>query len=175
MCLGDISLIVTSILGPIETEKKELSVWNSQGSHSTWTRPWRISRKCYCYSNHVLYSDSLVETCQSILKFLTWGTNWWVGKYLFEKILPCSGSFKRCSGGPLVSTGSMCIASTNQGLKILEQKFQRVPNSWTGSYLHSTYIYNYLPRSPGDGSGNPLQYSCLENAMNRGAWWATVH
>ena len=30
-------------------------------------------------------------------------------------------------------------------------------------------------RSPGGGHGNPLQYSCLENAMNRGAWWASVH
>ena len=30
-------------------------------------------------------------------------------------------------------------------------------------------------RSPGIGSGNPLQYSCLENSMDRGAWWATVH
>ena len=30
-------------------------------------------------------------------------------------------------------------------------------------------------RSPGEGNGNPLQYSCLENLMNRGAWWATVH
>ena len=30
-------------------------------------------------------------------------------------------------------------------------------------------------RSPGEGNGNPLQYSCLENPMNRGAWWATVH
>ena len=29
-------------------------------------------------------------------------------------------------------------------------------------------------RSPGEGNGNPLQYSCLENSMNRGAWWATV-
>ena len=29
-------------------------------------------------------------------------------------------------------------------------------------------------RSPGDGHGNPLQYSCLENPMDRGAWWATV-
>ena len=29
-------------------------------------------------------------------------------------------------------------------------------------------------RSPGEGSGNPLQYSCLENPMDRGAWWATV-
>ena len=30
-------------------------------------------------------------------------------------------------------------------------------------------------RSPGEGSGNPLQYSCLENSMNRGDWWVTVH
>ena len=32
-----------------------------------------------------------------------------------------------------------------------------------------------LGRSPGGGNGNPLQYSCLENSMDRGAWWATVH
>ena len=30
-------------------------------------------------------------------------------------------------------------------------------------------------RSPGEGNGNPLQYSCLENSMDRGAWRATVH
>ena len=30
-------------------------------------------------------------------------------------------------------------------------------------------------RSPGGGNGNPLQYSCLENPMDRGAWWATAH
>ena len=30
-------------------------------------------------------------------------------------------------------------------------------------------------RSPGGGRGNPLQYSCLENPMDTGAWWATVH
>ena len=32
-----------------------------------------------------------------------------------------------------------------------------------------------LGRSPGGGHGNALQYSCLENPMDRGAWWATVH
>ena len=32
-----------------------------------------------------------------------------------------------------------------------------------------------LGRSPGEGNGNPFQYSCLENPMDRGAWWATVH
>ena len=30
-------------------------------------------------------------------------------------------------------------------------------------------------RSSGEGNGNPLQYSCLENSMDGGAWWATVH
>ena len=38
--------------------------------------------------------------------------------------------------------------------------------------------YNAIPRlgrSPRVGNGNPLQYSCLENSTDRGAWWATVH
>ena len=32
-----------------------------------------------------------------------------------------------------------------------------------------------LGRSPGEGHGNPLQYSCLENPVDQGAWWTTVH
>ena len=32
-----------------------------------------------------------------------------------------------------------------------------------------------LGRSPGEENGNPFQYSCLENTMDREAWWATVH
>ena len=32
-----------------------------------------------------------------------------------------------------------------------------------------------LGRSPGEGNGNPLQYPCLENRMDRGSWWAAVH
>ena len=38
--------------------------------------------------------------------------------------------------------------------------------------------HSFIPgsgRSPGEGHGNPLQYSCLENPMDRGAWWATIH
>ena len=38
--------------------------------------------------------------------------------------------------------------------------------------------HGFIPvsrRSPGEGNGNPLQYSCLENPMDRRAWWATVH
>ena len=32
-----------------------------------------------------------------------------------------------------------------------------------------------LGRAPGGGNGNPLQYSCLENPIDKGAWWVTVH
>ena len=33
----------------------------------------------------------------------------------------------------------------------------------------------WVGKIPGGGHGNPLQYSCLENSMDRGAWWVTVH
>ena len=39
----------------------------------------------------------------------------------------------------------------------------------------NTALIPELGRSPGEGNGNPLQYSSLENPMDRGAWWATVH
>ena len=49
-----------------------------------------------------------------------------------------------------------------------------------GSYGNSCSVgdWGLIPesgRSPGEGNGNPPQYSCLENSMDRGAWWATAH
>ena len=41
--------------------------------------------------------------------------------------------------------------------------------------LRDGYLIPGLGRSPGEGNGNPLQYSCLENPMDRGAWWVKVH
>ena len=43
---------------------------------------------------------------------------------------------------------------------------------WNAEY---TGLIPVLGRSSGEGNGNPLQYSCLENPMNRGSWQATVH
>ena len=34
---------------------------------------------------------------------------------------------------------------------------------------------SWVGKTPGEGNGNPLQYSCLENPMEGGAWWATIH
>ena len=41
--------------------------------------------------------------------------------------------------------------------------------------IRDVHLILGLGRSSGEGHDNPLQYSCLENAMGRGAWWATVH
>ena len=51
----------------------------------------------------------------------------------------------------------------------MAQRIKRLPAK------QETWIFPGLGRSPGEGNGNPLQYSCLENPMDRGAWQATVH
>ena len=48
------------------------------------------------------------------------------------------------------------------------------PTANAGDIRDSSLIPRF-GRSPGEGHGNPLQHSCLENPMDRGAWWATVH
>ena len=47
-----------------------------------------------------------------------------------------------------------------------------------GTGVYKITCYSFLAaqsQSSGEGNGNPLQYSCLENFMDRGAWWATVN
>ena len=55
------------------------------------------------------------------------------------------------------------------------------PEMWDKEPAHQCRRYKkrrfdpWVGRSPGTGHGNPLQYSCLENSMDTGAWQATVH
>ena len=57
-----------------------------------------------------------------------------------------------------------------------DQLADRSPSREHGEGSHSPLlIRSTCGRSPGGGHGNPLQYSCLENPMDRGAWWSTVH
>ena len=46
---------------------------------------------------------------------------------------------------------------------------------WTSYLKYVHFIYYQLHLNDGEGNGNPLQYSCLENPMDRGAWQAIVH
>ena len=51
----------------------------------------------------------------------------------------------------------------------------RVPGGSVVKNLHDVGSIPGWGRSPEGGNGNPFQYSCLENSMDRGAWWATAH
>ena len=46
--------------------------------------------------------------------------------------------------------------------------------AWNAGVIGDAGSIPVLGRSPAEGNGNPLQYSCLENPTDRGAWWATV-
>ena len=62
------------------------------------------------------------------------------------------------------------------GLPRASQVVLVVKNSPTNARdVRDTVLIPGSGRFPGGGHDNPLQYSCLENAMGRGAWWATVH
>ena len=63
-----------------------------------------------------------------------------------------------------VKTTSNCNASP-----LVAQPVKNVCNAGDSSSIPGS------ERSPGEGNGNPLHYSCLENPMDRGAWWAIVH
>ena len=49
---------------------------------------------------------------------------------------------------------------------------QQRPGSWN---IKKLLLIKENQMSSGEGNGSPLQYSCLENPMDRGAWWVTVH
>ena len=53
--------------------------------------------------------------------------------------------------------------------------FKHLPGGASGTNARVTGWIPGLGRPPGEANGNPLQYSCLENSIDRGAWWATVH
>ena len=63
----------------------------------------------------------------------------------------------------------MFVSATNQVALVVKS-----PPAHAGNLRDAGSIPR-LGRSPGEGNGNPLQYSCLENPMDRGAWWATIH
>ena len=86
------------------------------------------------------------------------------------------------------------MTKTASWTRVKQDGFREVRNGCQGTflnYVHESLVVKNLPakagdirepssipglgRSPGEGNVNTLQYSCLENPMDGGAWWATVH
>ena len=63
-------------------------------------------------------------------------------------------------------------------LSLFHVQYKNFPDGSTVKNLAANVDLGSIPgsgRSPGEGNGKPLQYSCLENPMDKGAWWITVH
>ena len=83
----------------------------------------------------------------------------------------------QCAGGGRAHKGTeKCICKDPEHLRSYIQGFSGDSDSKQSS--RNAGDLGLIPgsgRSPGEGHGNPLQYSCLENPRDRGAWWVTVH
>ena len=95
----------------------------------------------------------------------------------------------------LISSQSKGLSRVFSNTTVQKHQFFSVQLSlWYSSHIHTSQVVLVvknppdnaedirdmgsipgLGRSPGEGNGNPLWYSCLENSMNGGAWWAMVH
>ena len=96
---------------------------------------------------------------------------WWVGATLVAELRL------------ITAVASFCCRSQALGCTGFSSwDFQALDQCFPGSSDGKESAYNSgdpgsipgLGRSPGEGNGNPLQYSCLENSMDRRSWWATV-
>ena len=72
---------------------------------------------------------------------------------------------------------NMLLGKIRRQLLIAPERMKQMGLRRNNAYLWMC-LAGSIPRSgrsPGEGNGNPLQYSCLENSMDGGAWWARVH
>ena len=90
-----------------------------------------------------------------------WITNLWGG----------CGKGKRPGIGSLYKI-SWCISFFSRYIHFINSSFNLCKDVFMNSFV---YLLPRSGRSPGEGSGYPLQYSCLVNPIDRGAWQATVH
>ena len=91
--------------------------------------------------------------------------------------------FEKLSSGHRTGKGQFSFQSQSKAVPKNAQTTTQLHSSHTGGSEVKVSACNVrdlgsIPgsgRSPGKGNGNTLQYSCLENSMDRGAWWAAVH
>ena len=96
-----------------------------------------------------------MSSCSSILILVTPNTDKYQTMTMFSTLI-------KTSSCPVAVASSVCFPDS------LDRK-ESACNAGDPSSISG------LGRSPGEGNGNPFQYSCLENSRDRGAWWATVH
>ena len=116
----------------------------------------------------------------------------WTGVHdiVQEAVIQTIPKKKKCKKAKWLSEEALQIAEKRREVKgkgekentHLNAEFQRIVRRDKKAFLneecgrpHNQGSIPWLGRSPGEGNGHPLQYSCLENPMDRGTWRAIVH
>ena len=83
-----------------------------------------------------------------------------------SRLLPCPGYYKQCCN----EHWGVHVSFNSGFLSVYAQQ-------WNCLVIWKLYFqfFNWNPQCSPEGNGIPLQYSCLENSMDGGAWWAAVH
>ena len=140
---------------------------------------------CHCFHFdpfYLLWSDG-TGCCDLVFLMLSFKPDSSLSAYTFFKKLFSSSSL---SAIRVVSSAYLRLLITINSVLLRFYFHGYFPSScYLKSYqvvllvmqlpMQETKVNPVWGRSPGGGNGNPLQYSCLGNPMDRGAWWATVH
>ena len=131
-------------------------------------------------------SKELATVCKTIdlhmqVRLITYTHKWY--NYLIYKHEWCrccfKGTFRKLACGINTLFYKMTANYTSYHNKAPINYFAGFPGGSDGkASAYNVGDLGLIPgseRSPGEGNRNPLQYSCLENPMDQGAWWATVH
>ena len=104
------------------------------------------------------------------------------GKHQWHRTGKCPFSFqsqRRAMSKNAQTTRQLCsfhmLAGASQVVLVVKKKKKKKKTKNLHANAGDEGSIPDLGRSPGGGYGNPLQYSCLENPMDRGVWWVTVH
>ena len=122
-------------------------------------------------------SHTLQPFLQLFIKTLPWNASWSLGflstSYLFSLVGPAinlsQGQKTKSTPAFFLFFNLHCISCSVLRASLVVQTVESACSAGDRGSIPGS------GRSPGEGHGNPLQYSCLENPMDRGAWWATVH
>ena len=132
------------------------------------------------YSVQYSWASLVTQTVKNCLQCGRPGLDPWVGKMPWRRAWQPSplflpGEFPQTEEpGGLQSMGHKELDKMEQ-LSTTEVRGLRVKNPPANAGDAKAGSVPRSGRSPGEGNGTPLQYSCWENPMDRGAWWATGH
>ena len=153
----------------IETETASHSVYGPQGSSVHGVLQARILE---AGSHSLLQGIFLTQGSNPGLLHCRWILTIWAAREAPSK--PFTWLSLKCALNLVLPRTKLLNSNVWKLLVFTPRNLQLYSNLLPLS-SKSAYNASGLGRSPGEGHGNPYQYSCLENSIDRGAWWATVH